>query len=162
MGLRIRLWRAGRCSLYALERNGVCLPNAFLERLALHAESDAVRLSSFITMLLDECIIRPMYLRDERPDLGVYAMYNHRPMPKASYNQSRLLCAFIESTNTIMIVGDGFYKVDDEPIQANAMANSMAVELARAVKEVNRRIHTGEISVDGSLLVPQYHDSFEL
>lgn len=89
-------------------------------------------------------------------------MYNHRPMPKASYNPSRLLCAFIESTNTIMIVGDGFYKEDDEPIQANAMANSMAVELARGVKEVNRRIHTGEISVDGSLLVPQYHDSFEL
>lgn len=113
-------------------------------------------------MLLNETFIRPIHLRDERPDLGVYAMYNHRHLPRSSYNSSRLLCAFIEPTNDIMIVGDGFIKTADEPIQANARANTMAMELAEAAKQVNRRVHSGEISVDGSLLVPQYDDSFEL
>lgn len=101
-----------------------------------------------------------MHLRQERPDLGIFAMYNHKGMPFATYNPSRLLCRYVGGSSRILLVGSGFVKQRDEPIQANASANREAVVLSTVGKELDARIECGEIAVMGSRLIPQSPESF--
>ncbi len=86
-------------------------------------------------------------------------MYKHEN-GNGHYNPSRLLCSFVGTTDRILPVVGGFIQTTDEPIQHNAAANREAELLAQVVKLTNQRVNNGEITNDGSLLIPQYRDSF--
>ena len=164
MSSRVRIvpWFEGASSLYAVVRDGICLPDEFLERLhagnALHAE----RLTRFLVHILHQDYVRPSYLRPELPELGVYAMYNHREMLSSKYNPSRLLCRYIGSANNIILVGSGFVKTRDEAIQRNGAAHAEALFLSNVGKELDNRIQQAEISIVGSQLIPISSNSFTL
>lgn len=159
--VRIIPWLEGRCSFYAIERDGVCLPDAFMADLQTTNIGHAQRLWAFLETISQELYIRQAYLRPERPELGVFAMYNHKELESERYNPSRLLCSYASGGNRILVVGSGFLKSNDQPIQRNGIANSEAEYLAAITKQLNERIGHGEITIDGSRLVPRFHDSLE-
>jgi len=163
MVISIKAWQIGRCSLYAVVRDGTCLADSFLDQLEHHDYESAKQLAGFIDNLSRESYIRAAMLRDEVPSLGVYAMYRHNFATMSTrYNPSRLLCAFVGESDRIMIVGAGFVKSIDQAIQLNAQAYREARFLSGVMNEINVRIDTGEIEIDGSLLLPQHSDSFTL
>jgi hypothetical protein len=164
MGVSVELipWLAGRCSIYAVVRNGICLADEFMRQLREHDPGSAQELSNFLANARTLSHVRESLLRPERPELGIFAMYNHREMPRTPYNPSRLLCSYLGNTNRILAVGSGFLKSRNEPIQSNLVANSEAMYLANVVRIVNTRIATGEIITHGSTLVPVFPDSLHL
>jgi hypothetical protein len=111
--------------------------------------------------LAERSIIRPSLLRPERPELGVYALYNHREISYSKYNPSRLLCSYVGPTSKILVVGSGFVKSRNEPIQMNGVANFEAEFLGNVVKALHERIKHGEVIISGSKLVAVYLDSLE-
>lgn len=147
--------------MYAVVRDGVCLAEEFVGTLRTHNTEAADDLMFFIEWLSREHLIRQAYLRPERPELGVFAMYNHAELPPAEYNPSRLLCSYVNGSNRVLVLGSGFLKARDEPIQSNSDANNEAEALAQVVKELNERIDTGEILVVGSELIGRYGDSLD-
>lgn len=159
--VRVVPWLVGTCSLYAIVRSEICLPDQFIEILGLFDRDSADRLLKFIKRITYAGQIRELHLRPERPDLGVFAMYNHRELLYEPYNPSRLLCAYIHESNRIMIVGAGFIKSKAEPIQSNAEANDEAKYLADIVRQLNNRIDHGEVLIVGSELIPVFPDSLE-
>lgn len=135
-------------------REDRCLPEVFLEELARTNKHHAERLARCIDMISRRPFIRPALLRPERPDLGVYAMYNHIEVSDV-YNPSRLLCAFAGTSNRIMLVGAGFIKTRTEPIQANIDAHREAIQLGRIARELSERIEYGAIEIVGPTLLPK-------
>jgi hypothetical protein len=73
--IRIIPWLEGSCSFYAIERNGICLADKFMEQLYQSDANNADALMDFIEWLSQESVIRQAYLRPERPELGVFAMF---------------------------------------------------------------------------------------
>jgi hypothetical protein len=61
-----------------------------------------------------------------------------------------------------MLVGSGFLKSHDEPIQRNTLANWNAEYLADITAQIDKRIDSGDILVVGSELIAIRADSFEL
>ncbi|MCO6465935.1 MAG: hypothetical protein J5I53_04885 [Bradyrhizobiaceae bacterium] len=156
MAVELCQWCSGNCSLYAIVKDGVRLPEVFLNELFQEDEKDAIRIAGFIDFIVRESCIPQQMLRDEGTHNGVevYAMYNHKSLPRRTeYSPSRLLCAYVETTNRILIVGSGFVKTRDQPIQMNAHATKSKVFLTNVVRVINRRIGMGEIEVDGNTLV---------
>jgi len=158
--IRIIPWLEGRCSFYAIERNGVCLADEFMEILEGTDRGYSLRLSRMIQGLRTRQQIRPAILRPELPGLGVFALYNHKEFPSEQYNPSRLLCTYVGDSARILLVGSGFIKTRNEPIQMNGRASYEAQYLASVSKKVNDRIECGEIIIVGSKLLPLYPDSF--
>lgn len=109
-------WLEGRCSMYAVVRDGVCLIDEFIGTLRNHDADAADDLVYVLEWLSREQLIRQAYLRPERPEIGVYAMFNHLEMPTPTYNPSRVLCSYVQNSNTAMILGAGFLKTKYEPI----------------------------------------------
>jgi hypothetical protein len=160
MSTSIELWCQGSCSLYAVVRGGINLADQFLEQLAEFDIVHAQKLASFIDNVSQSDGISQLMLRDERPDRKVYAMYKHGS-GNGPYNPSRLLCAYVGTGGRILLVGAGFIKSKAESIQSNQHANQEASFLADLVRELNDRIDNGEIALEGSLLIPQFVDSFK-
>lgn len=158
--VRVVPWLQGSCSMYAVERDGICLPERFLELLVATHSIHAHRLTRFMVHILQQDHVSPLLLRPERPELGVYAMYNHKDLPRVSYNPSRLLCRYVGSSGRILLVSSGFVKLRDEPIQQNLVANSEARFLSELGSALDGRIECGELTIVGSLLVPTSSDSF--
>ena len=150
---RVRLWLAGRCALYAVERDGVCLADDFFALLSEKHEGDAVRLARFVEMYVNEEVLREVHLRPELPHEGVYAMYNHRQLLRENYNPSRLLCSYLHGYNSILVVGGGFIKQRTEPIQSNQEAMMLARELSSIMSVVNQRLAFGQLRVENRRLV---------
>lgn len=152
-------WVEGSSSLYAVVRNDVCLPEEFIEQLhqtnVLHAE----RLTRFLVHILRQSHVRQSLLRPELPEKGIFAMYNHKERPGEHYNPSRLLCRYVGSTSNILLLGSGFVKTINEPIQSNRMAYAEALFLSTLGKELDSRIEEGDIAVHGSSLVPASYTS---
>ena len=73
--IRIIPWLEGSCSFYAIERNGICLADKFMEQLYQSDANNSDALMDFIEWLSKESVIRQAYLRPERPELGVFAMF---------------------------------------------------------------------------------------
>jgi hypothetical protein len=159
--IRIIPWLEGRCSFYAIERDGVCLADAFLEELDVEDPFAAKRLRAFLEMISNETHVRQVYLRPERPELRVFAMYNHKELVAEPYNRSRLLCSYVGQSNRLLLLGSGFIKLTDQPIQRNGLANREAEFLYDIARKVGQRIECGEILVIGSELVPLSNDSFD-
>lgn len=157
--LQIQPWVVESCGLYAIVRDDRCLPDVFLEELARTNRYHAERLARFIDMISRRPFVRPALLRPERPDLGVYAMYNLLEVSDV-YNPSRLLCAFAGASNRIMLVGSGFMKTRTEPIQANVDAHREAIQLGRIARELSKRIEHGEIHSLGPMLIPNSREAF--
>lgn len=163
MNISIKEWYLGRCSLYAVVRDDSCLADSFLDQLEKQDHESAKQLAGFIDNLSRETYIRTAMLRDEVPALGIYAMYRHNFHHMITrYNPSRLLCGFAGESDRIMIVGAGFVKTIDQSIQRNPLAYREATFLSGVINEINVRIDTGEIKIEGSLLLPQHSDSFSL
>ncbi|MBU3680018.1 MAG: hypothetical protein FGM32_10500 [Candidatus Kapabacteria bacterium] len=162
MEARVRIvpWIEGRCSMYAVVRDGVCLAQEFVSTLRKVDSDSERRLMRLITALSNEALIRPAQLRPERPDRGVFAMYNHREWRGEQYNPSRLLCSYVGAGNRTLLFGAGFVKTRDEPIQSNPEANREAVFLADIAQQVDLKIDHGEILVVGAELIPLFADSF--
>jgi hypothetical protein len=160
--IRIIPWLEGSCSFYAIERNGICLADKFMEQLYQSDANNADALMDFLEWLSQESVIRQAYLRPERPELGVFAMYNHKERARTRYNPSRLLCSYAGNSNRVLLIGSGFVKSKNEAIQANSDANNEAGFLGRITHVLNSRIDTGEIVIVGSELMARYHDSFDI
>jgi hypothetical protein len=160
--IRIIPWLEGSCSFYAIERNGICLADKFMEQLYQSDANNADALMDFLEWLSQESVIRQAYLRPERPELGVFAMYNHKERVRTRYNPSRLLCSYAGTSNRILLIESGFVKSKNEAIQANSDANNEAGFLGRITHVLNSRIDTGEIVIVGSELMARYHDSFDI
>lgn len=158
--VRIAPWLSGKSSMYAVERDGLCLPEDFLHSLSKYNTVHAHRLTRFMVHILHQEYISPLYLRQERPELGIFAMYNHKDIPSAPYNPSGLLCRFVGSSARILLVSSGFMKTRNEPIQQNRAANSEAMFLSELGRMLDQRIALGEVKIVGSLLVPTAPDSF--
>lgn len=152
-------WIRGRCSCYAIALDDIVLPEQFAASVARTFPRDAQRLAKFLMRLTDDSYIRPDLLRSELPNEGVFALYNHKPMGREPYNPIRLLCSYVADTNRILIVGDGFYKHHDRPIQNDSRAMKHARLVADVVRLLNNRIAAGEITVSGSELLPLHGDS---
>jgi hypothetical protein len=120
----------------------------------------AKRLWLFMSHLRSAMYVREQQIRPERPEIGVYALYNHEEVPRATYNPSRLLCSYVSGANNILLVGSGFVKDRDEPIQMNEQANQEATFLGNMARQLNDRIDSGEILIVGSDLIPIHSDSF--
>ena len=161
MTINVIPWRAGDSSLYAVVRDNQCLADQFLDVLELHDVRHAMHLAGFIAMITREPFIRPGFLRDELPERGIYAMYQHGTM-RQMYNPARLLCGYVGTGNRILLVGSGFVKQKTEPIQGNRPAYAEANMLADIIDVLNTRIATGEIEVVDSTLDPMYNDSFDI
>lgn len=159
--IRVVPWITGECSLYAIVRDGVCLPDLYINTLQEQHPDDAFRLMAVLDWLAERSIIRPSLLRPERPELGVYALYNHREISYSKYNPSRLLCSYVGPTSKILVVGSGFVKSRNEPIQMNGVANFEAEFLGNVAKALHERIKHGEVIISGSKLVAVYLDSLE-
>lgn len=86
-------------------------------------------------------------------------MYNRKNV-NGPYNPSRLSCAYVGKGDRTLLVGSGFIKTKDQPIQANAQAINEAKFLGGLVKELNSRIDTSEITIEGSQLHPTNATSF--
>lgn len=147
--------------MYAIVRDGVCLPDLFIDTLQDQYPEDAFRLMAILDWLAERSIIRPALLRPERPELGVYALYNHREISYTAYSPSRLLCSYVGQSNKILVVGSGFVKSRNEPIQMNGVANFEAEFLGIVAKALHERIEHGEVIISGSKLVAVYLDSLE-
>lgn len=158
--VRIVPWITGTSSLYAVERDGVCLPEEFLDALNQCSAHHAERLTRFLVHILRQDYLRPSFLRPELPELGIYAMYNHKELRSAPYNPSRLLCRYVAGSDRIVLVGSGFVKSSDEPIQSNVNAHAEAVFLSDLGRGLDMRIDCGEIIIANSVLVPTSSDSF--
>lgn len=158
--IHVQPWVVRTCALYAVVRDGRCLPDAFFDELARDQRHHAERLARFVDMITKRPYIRPALLRPERPDLGVFAMFNHTEAAYP-YNPSRLLCAFVGQSNRIMVVGAGFIKTQAEPIQMNVVAHREAMQLARIATELSERIVCGAIDEIGPLLVPRIPDALD-
>lgn len=161
MTINVIPWRIGDSSLYAVVRDSHCLADQFLDVLELHDVRHAMHLAGFIAMITREPFIRPGFLRDELPERGIYAMYQHGTV-RRTYNPARLLCGYVGTGNRILLVGSGFVKQKTEPLQENRAAYAEANMLADIIDVLNTRITTGEIEVVGSRLDPMYHDSLNL
>lgn len=159
--LRIVPWLYGECSFYAVVYDETSLVDEFLDRLAGVDLDHADALLTFLHMAAREPYVREAYLRPERPELGIYAMYNHKELEQSVYNPSRLLCSYVGGSNRIMLLGPGFIKTKDEPIQRNASANSRAQFLANVTRMLNSRIDEGEVLIVGSELIPRHYDSLD-
>lgn len=151
-------WLPGTCSCYAIELNGVNLPEQFVIGIVREYPKDAERLAKFLVRLRGESCIRPDQLRSELPNEGIYAMYDHKPMG-GHYNPVRLLCSCVSNGNRILLAGSGFYKRKTQPIQQDAVAMEQARLLVNVVRELHQRIDAGEIEVAGSELLPLHGDS---
>lgn len=164
MSSRIRIvpWLVGTCSIYAIVREDVCLADTFIQHLESVNRTHARRLLIFLYGITGLDGIREILLRPELPDLGVYALYNRKELPQENYNPSRLLCSYIGTNSRILIVGSGFIKTRDEPIQMNIRAKREALFLFEVARELRSRIDHGEVDVAGSELIPRYHDSLEM
>ena len=160
MAVSIVRWLPGRCSCYAIESNGIVLPEHFVEGVAQKFPRDAERLAKFLERLRCETHIRPHQLRSELPNEGVYAMYDHKPMG-GQYNPVRLLCSYVSDSNRILLVGGGFYKRKTQPIQQDVEAMEQARLLVNVVRVLHQRIDAGEIQVEGSELLPRFSDSLQ-
>ena len=160
--IRVIPWLEGTCSIYAVVRDDACLADIFIQHLKSINPSYARRLLIFLNSLASSEVIREALLRPELPTLGVFALYNHKDIPSEGYNPSRLLCSYVGSSSRILIVGSGFIKTRNEPIQLNALAKREALSLYEVARELRRRIDSGEICIAGSELIPQYHDSLEM
>ena len=157
---RIVPWIDGSCSLYAVERNGICLPAEFMRALESVEFESARQLWLFLAHHRRAPFVREAQIRPERPELGVYALYNHREFFRSPYNPSRLLCSYIRGANNILLVGSGFIKRSNQPIQKNEDANRQAMFLSSVARQLNTRIDTGEILTAGSRLISTEIDSF--
>lgn len=159
--VRIIPWLEGQCSFYAIERDGVCLPELFIEGLAISHPEHAEGLWNILNALSRAVLVRQQLLRPERPELGVFALYNHKEIGRVAYNPSRLLCSYAGDSNRIMLVSSGFIKSKDESIQRNVSANNQAEFLSIISKQLNSRITHGEVLVVGSELIPTHNDSLD-
>lgn len=137
-------------------RDEKCLVDEFIDRLTMAEANHADALISFLHMLVHEPLVREAFLRSERPDIGVYAMYNHKVLRASGFNPSRLLCSYVGNSNRIMLLGSGFIKTKEESIQSNGLANSQAEFLATIARMANDRIEAGEVLVVGSELISKY------
>lgn len=158
---RVEPWIEGRSSLYALVRNGGCLVDEFLAVLREVDEDSMLRMKTILEWLAGEVYIRPQYLRPELPELGVFALYNHKGLSGTNYNKARLLCSYAGNCDNILLLGAGFVKSKTEPIQQNGSAHYEARFLARIVKEINERIENGEVRVIGSQLASRNSDALD-
>lgn len=160
--IRIIPWIEGLCSLYAIERDGISLPADFMKSLESTDYQSARQLWLFLSHVRSATYVREAQIRSERPELGVYALYNHREFLRAAYNPSRLLCSYVGETNNILLVGAGFVKHRNEPIQMNEQANQEAMFLGFVARRLNERIAAGEIRTAGSRLTSIHEDSFTI
>ena len=87
-------------------------------------------------------------------------MYSRNALAGEPYNPARLLCSYVSASSRIIVVGAGFIKTHDEPIQDNVDAYYEAMYLYDIIKELNARIDNDEIHIAGSELHSAYPDSF--
>ena len=161
VSLNVIPWIVSTCSFYAIEQDGIVLADQLLRSIATSSSKDADRLYRMLNKIAGDRYIRPDLLRSELPQEGVFALYNHKPMGREPYNPIRLLCSFVTNSNRILIVGGGFYKRADRPIQQDTEAMKQARVLCNVVRMLNQRVDTGDIDVEGSELHPFHHDSLQ-
>lgn len=161
MSVKVIPWIVGQCSFYAIEQEGIVLADQLVKSIEASSPKDAERLFLMLSRIAGDRYVRPDLLRTELPHEGVFALYNHKPMGREPYNPIRLLCSFVSKSNRILIVGGGFYKRVDQPIQRDAEAMKQARFLGNVVRVLNRRIDAGDIDIVGSELHPFHHDSLQ-
>lgn len=163
MSINLRLLRMKSSSIYAIERDGVNLPEAFLEQLSSTHPKDAQWLAKFIDLVCSDDIIHQDQFRGELPNDGVFAMYQHRATKgKVPYSSARLLCAFVGRPCKIVIAGAGFIKTRDEPVQDNHVAWMEAKLVADVGKWIQRQIDCGEVTINGAHLAGTHSDSLTM
>lgn len=157
----IEEWVKGICRLYAIVRDNVHLPDEHLRLLERDVPDVARKQASFIDMIVKERQIRQVMLRPELPNRGIYAMYKHSDRAATiGYSPSRMLCAYVSGSSSILVCGAGFLKQKDEPIQKNAEALQEALFLADIVRQLNERVENGEIEIVNNTLISKYSDTF--
>ncbi len=153
-------WVIGPVSLYAIVRNGVCLADEFLLHPELADKRSALLLIDFVQNMSMLEYVSQVLLRPELPRYGIFAMYSRNALTGEPYNPARLLCSYVSASSRIIVVGAGFIKTQNEPIQDNVDAYYEAMYLYDIMKELNARIDNDEIKIAGSELYSEYPDSF--
>lgn len=134
----------GTCTLYAIVRDGINLPEKHLRDLELiddpHVQRTLRWQAAFLKNVIQEPFIRQVMLRSELPARDVYAMYDHKNQSRRlGYSASRILCSYVQPDNArILICGAGFLKTRDEPLQQNQLGMREAKFLADVVDEVKK------------------------
>jgi hypothetical protein len=150
-------------AVYAIVRDGLNLPESFLETLYSEHPKEAQRLAKFIDLVCSEDIVRQSQFRAELPNDDVFAMYQHHETERRlPYSAVRLLCTFVGTPCRIVIAGAGFVKTQNQPIQHNDVAMAEARLVAAVGRWLQRQIDCGEVAFRGALLWGKNPDSLTM
>lgn len=137
--------------MYAIECDGVVLVDQFLEKLYHLNPSIAQQLVTFIEYLLTLEYISPDRLRFEMSP-GIYAMYKHNGILSnpISYCPARLLCCYLGSKATTMLIGSGGLKTKNVSIQQWPELLKDALFISKVARQVETRLDFGVVGIDSS------------